>query len=383
MAGLSRRANKVKNKMRILVVATQINVPGQGGGQTHVTELTRNLRRYGGPTLLLGRYDSHGEDVVGVGLKKGLPFPGTAHIVSGLNLPRSLRACKKFKPDVIYERGSSYGLGSYLSALLNIPMLVMLLDEHISPLSLIRAKKIITTNPALVPASFKHKTVQVSWGANHELFKPGIDAEAVRKEYGLKDAFVVGYTGTLQAWHGLDTLIDAAKTINDETVRFLLIGGTGNRLSRLKEKIDAAEVRDKFVLTGRVDYERVPTLLSAADVCVAPFDPSGHSLSKKRGYSLDPLKLFEYLAMAKPTITIRAGNIESLFEDSVHLQLFEANNHTELADRIMWAKNHLEEAKNQALAGREKVLEKHTWASHANHLVHLFTEMLDESSEAR
>ena len=169
--------------MRILVVATQIDVPGRGGGQTHVTELVRNLRRFGRPTLLLSRRDSLGADVVGVGLAKRLPPLGLAHLSSFMSLPASLMAARRFRPDVIYERGSSFGLGAYLSALLRIPMLVMLLDEHISPLSLMRAKRVITTEPKLVPPSFRHKTTKVSWGANTDLFRPIVDSLLLHDEY--------------------------------------------------------------------------------------------------------------------------------------------------------------------------------------------------------
>ncbi|MEE2779234.1 MAG: glycosyltransferase [Myxococcota bacterium] len=360
--------------MRILVVASNIKIPDSHGGSTHVGELIRNLRTHG-PTHLLGAAGSEGEEITGVGTWKGHPPTPLKHLVTLSYLPRALAAARAFKPDVIYERGSAYGLGALLSLRLGIPMLCMVLDEHYSPLSLSRASRIIATNPELVPGWARSKAVKVSWGANAEMFHPELDMAAARAELGVApEEFVVGYTGSFQAWHGLDVLVEAARHLGDRPVRFLLVGD-GRRREEIEGRIQDAGLTDRFIFTGRVSYEAVPGLLSASDVCVAPFDPALHPLSRRRGFALDPLKVFEYLAMGKPTITIRAGNIEALFTGGEHLSLVTPGDPQELADAIVWTMDHPEEAAAAAELGRERVLAHHTWAAHAAHLATLFGEM--------
>lgn len=363
--------------MRILVVATHIKVPDAHGGSTHVGELVRNLRRHG-PTMLLARNGSSGPDVVGVCFYAKHPPLGLKHLMAASYFPKSYRAAKAFKPDVIYERGSSNGLGMMLSKALGIPMLTMVLDEHFSPLSLGHARRIIATNLELIPAAHRHKGVKVSWGANTDHFRADLDGAPARARLGFRDEeTVVGYTGSFQDWHGLRYLVEAADRLRERPVRYLLIGD-GRRKEAIESLVSERGLSDRFVFTGRVEYDDVPGLLAAADCCVAPFDPDCHPLSAREGFALDPLKVFEYLAMAKPTITIEAENIAALFEDPEHLTMVPRRDPEALAAAIAAVVDAPETARAAAGRGHERVVANHTWASHAAHLNELFTEMLGE-----
>jgi glycosyltransferase involved in cell wall biosynthesis len=365
--------------MRILVVATHIKVPDAHGGSTHVGELVGNLRRHG-PTLLLARNGSSGPDVVGVCFYAKHPPWGLKHALAASYFPKSYRAAKAFKPDVIYERGSSNGLGLMLSKALGIPMLTMVLDEHFSPLSLGHAKRIIATNLDLIPAPHRAKGVKVSWGANTDHFRADLDPAPARARLGFEASdTVVGYTGSFQDWHGLRYLVEAAERLRDQPVRYLLIGD-GRRKEAVETLVAERGLSDRFVFTGRVDYADVPGLLAAADCCVAPFDPDCHPLSAREGFALDPLKVFEYLAMAKPTITIEAENIAALFEDPEHLTMVPRRDPEALAAAILAIVEDQESARAAARRGHERVVANHTWASHAAHLSTLFEEMLVEAN---
>jgi len=368
--------------MRILVVATHIQLPGSHGGSTHVGELLENLKKHG-PTLVLGRKGSTAPDVFPVGAMGGRPPRGLRHLVSLFSMGAAMKAVKDFKPDVIYERASSYALGVFLSKRLDIPMLTMLLDEHYSPLSLQHARRIVCTNDLLVPEKFRHKAVESSWGANPDRFHPGVDGADARQRLGFRDdETVIAYTGSFQTWHGLETLVAAAEKLKDRPIRYLLIGDGRGRpgIEALAEKHG---VHDRFVFSGRVPYDDVPGLLAAADVCVAPFDPSQHDLSVKHGgFTLDPLKVFEYLAMKKPSVTVREPNIEKLFIDGEDIDLFRSRDAGELAEVIGRVVDDLPAARARAERGYDKVLAKHTWQAHAQHLVDLFGEMLADKPGA-
>ena len=254
----------------------------------------------------------------------------------------------------------------------------MILDQRYSWLSLVRARRLVATRLDLVPALVRHKAVQVSWGANAELFSPTISGGPARERHGLGDAFVVGYSGSFKPWHGVDVLVEAAAHLQGRPVKFLLVGD-GPERERLLARVDALGLRDRFVLTGAVPYDRVPHELAAADVCVAPFVPERHGPSRARGFVLDPLKVFESLAMGKPTITIRAANIEALFQDGEHLRLVPPGDPAALAGAIAEAMDDPARARAMAQAGHDRVLARHTWRSHAAQLAELFAAMRRET----
>jgi glycosyltransferase involved in cell wall biosynthesis len=363
--------------MRILVVATQIQLPGTHGGSTHVGELIESLRTHG-PTMALVRRGSRGKDLVGISLGTGYPA-GIKHLFPWMYLPAAWLAARRFKPDVIYERGSSYGLGALLSKLLGVPMLCMVLDNHISPISLNTADRIVATSLELIPAAYRDRAVKVSWGANTQRFHPGIDGLPARRRLQIPDdAFVVGYIGSFKAWHGLEFLIEAAGLLRDRPVHYLLVGDGPER-----EKIETATAADnlgeRFAFTGSIPYESVPDYLAAMDCCVAPFDPRNHPGSQDRDFALDPLKIFEYLAMEKPTITIRTPNLQALFEDGSHLRMVNSADGRALAEAIISVQDAPGDAAAMAKRGYELVVTDHTWQAHADHLVELFEDMLEAS----
>ena len=81
-------------------------------------------------------------------------------------------------------------------------------------------------------------------------------------------------------------------------------------------------------------------------------------------------------------ITIRAPNIEALFADGEHLLLVEPGDDRDLADAIARFMDDRELAARTAQAGRSRVLERHTWAAHAEQLASVFRAMMDERRAA-
>ncbi len=363
--------------MRILVVATDIVLPGRHGGSTHVRELVDHLGKHG-ETLLLASRGSSGSGIAPLGrpLRR---FPSAMRHADALTTFLDAGpTVDRFRPDVIYERATSYGTGAMLARERNIPLLSMVLDRRYSWLSLLQASRIVATDPSVVvPAAVRHKAVKVSWGANEGRFHPGVDGRLARERYGLGQGIVVGYAGTFRPWHGVDVLVRAIGRIPDESVRVLLVGDGPGRAD-VESQIEAAGLGRRFVLTGAVDYAEMPEILAAADICVAPFEPRFHKASRGSGFALDPLKVFEYLALGKPTITVREPNIEALFTDGEDLLLTTPGSHSELADAIVRFVRDRDFASSTAEKGRTKVLAKHTWSAHAQQLAGLFCEMIKE-----
>jgi len=356
--------------MRTLIVATQVRLPGRHGGTTHVGELQRSLERFG-PVRVLAQRGSTAPGVTGVAWPwRGHPL--LARMTALAAFPHALREARSFGPDVIYERASSYGLGAMLSRALDVPMLCMVLDEHYARRSLVRARRIVSTTASTVPAAFRSKYVKVSWGANAEVFHPDVPPVDPSRLPSFSGT-TIGYVGSFKRWHGLEDLVTAATRTRHLPVRFLLVGD-GPLREGLERQAEAQGVAEHFVFAGSVDYDEVPRWIAAMDVCVAPFRPSGHQASNGE-FVLDPLKVFEYLAMGKPTITADTANIRSLIEDRTHARLVPPGDVDALVAAIEAILESPADAAQMASQGRALVLERHTWAAHAAHLHQLFEEM--------
>lgn len=289
--------------------------------------------------------------------------------MSAFDLPTALKAARDFKPDIIYERGSSYGLGAMIAARLKLPLVTMVLDEQVSRMSLRLADTLVSTHPGLVPVKYRGKTVQVSWGANATLFHPDKPPSQVPVGQAEKSPLLV-YVGSFKKWHGLDLLLQALLQPPLSNTCAVLIGDGPSR-GQLQLQAGQLGITSRVHFTGAVPYSSVPGLVAAADVCIAPFNPNLHRPSGD-GFVLDPLKVFEYLAMGKPTVTIRSENIEALFQDHKHLRMYHPGHLSGLVEAISSLLNDPDQARRMAEAGRQKVLNSHTWQAHADHLYRLF-----------
>ena len=123
-------------------------------------------------------------------------------------------------------------------------------------------------------------------------------AAAVRRQFGLADRSpLVLYTGTFEAYQGLDLLYDAMAIVcaARPDARLLLAGGKPDQVSRAREQARAAGIEAVAVFAGERPASEIPAYLLAADVLVSP---------RSRGTNT-PLKIYQYLRSATPIVATR------------------------------------------------------------------------------
>lgn len=364
--------------MRILFVAPNISLPGTNGGSTHVTEVVRALRRRH-EVHVLARIGSHGDGISGIGLGPGGPV---RYLMPFLHFPAAYPIARRFRPDAIYERFSAQGLGVFLGRLLDVPVISMILEPTATLFTYEGADKLITTAPHLVPVRYRHKVVEVSWGANIDTFRPDISGSAIRQRLGIaSDEIVAAYVGAFYHWHGLDVLVAAAEAIERDAsapkIRYLLVGD-GEVRRDIEARIGAAGLSHRFVLTGRVPYNDVPAHIAAANFCLATYDPVRHDESRRHGMYMDPLKVFEYLAMGQATITFESANMGRLFKHGENALLVAPGQTAPLAHALIQLATDPALCQRLGQAGRALVEHKHSWQAHGEHLGNLFEALIDE-----
>ena len=135
----------------------------------------------------------------------------------------------------------------------------------------------------------------------------GTDGRAVRTRYGLEEATVIGFSGSLKPWHGVEALIGILASMPVQVS--LLIVGDGPQRADLEGLAKSERLSDRVVFTGAVPHGRVPELLAAMDVAAAPYVPQAN-------FYFSPLKVVEYLAAGLPVVATDQGDMRLLVGDA-------------------------------------------------------------------
>jgi glycosyltransferase involved in cell wall biosynthesis len=189
-------------------------------------------------------------------------------------------------------------------------------------------------------------------------------AAQVRRAWGLGDGPVIGFVGSLKAWHGTDVLVDAFAQI---APRFpaakLLIVGEGPTAAALRQQAIRHGITASVCFTGAVDHGHIPALLAAMDVTVAPYRATDD-------FYFSPIKVYEYLAAGKPVIATPIGQIAALVEAG-YVEPAPAADAAGLAAAIAAVLADPAAAGARAARGRAWTLAERTWAANARRVVEL------------
>jgi len=117
----------------------------------------------------------------------------------------------------------------------------------------------------------------------------------VRQKFGWEDKFVVLYSGTLGWAHSLETVIEAARRLNDEPDLQFVFVGEGEKRSMLEGMVRDYGLRN-VAFTGSQPLESIPYFLKTSDVLIE----SLKDVPITKGTF--PAKLFEYMASGRPIL---------------------------------------------------------------------------------
>jgi glycosyltransferase involved in cell wall biosynthesis len=191
-------------------------------------------------------------------------------------------------------------------------------------------------------------------GADADLFDPGrVDGGVVRVRYGFQNRFVIGWVGVLRRWHGVDTLLRAMQLVPQASL--LMIGG-GPDQAAVEQQIASMALSERVRITGRIDHREVPAHIAACDVAVVADDRTGFA---------SPMKVIEYMAMARPVIVPRLPNLLDVVAEGVTGLTFVPGDAEDLARRV--GELAASESLRQRLgaAARAEVLRRLNWQQNA------------------
>lgn len=123
-------------------------------------------------------------------------------------------------------------------------------------------------------------------------------ADAVRRSLGISaNTPMVLYTGTFEAYQGLDLLFDAMIHVKRERpdARLVLAGGQPGQVASAREQARSRGIDDVTVFAGERPATEIPAFLLASDVLVSP---------RSRGTNT-PLKIYQYLRSGRVIVATR------------------------------------------------------------------------------
>ena len=117
----------------------------------------------------------------------------------------------------------------------------------------------------------------------------------VRSAWGIADAAPLAlYTGTFEAYQGVEMLIDAVALLVKQRpdARVLVVGGEPAQVEQAKARAASSGAAAAMVFTGQQPAKEIPGFVQAADLLVSP---------RIRGTNT-PLKIYSYLRSGKPIV---------------------------------------------------------------------------------
>jgi glycosyltransferase involved in cell wall biosynthesis len=135
---------------------------------------------------------------------------------------------------------------------------------------------------------------------------------AVRADLGIAaDAPVVLYTGTFEAYQGLDLLFASARLVLDRRpdTRFVLAGGRPDQVVAAKADAARAGLSDAVIFAGQRPSEEIPAFLDAADLLVSPRSSGTNT----------PLKIYQYLRSGRAIVATRLLTHTQVLDDRVSI----------------------------------------------------------------
>jgi glycosyltransferase involved in cell wall biosynthesis len=229
-----------------------------------------------------------------------------------------------------------------------------------------KADALVTPITEIVPAEVpREKVHRVHWGANVERFRPEVEGKRLEIPESRR---VVVFSGSFRPWHGADLLMRAAARVlrNLPEAFFLFVGG-GPAWEEARALAGKLGIEGDVLFTGAVSYDEMPAHLKRARAGVAPYQPSRLG-QMKLGFYWSPLKVFEYMAMALPVVTLDTPALAEIVRPEREGLLVPEGDEVALARAIESLLGDPVRARTMGEAARERVVAHFSWQRHCEQL---------------
>ena len=182
----------------------------------------------------------------------------------------------------------------------------------------------------------------------------GVDTKIFKYSNYIKNQnFIAMYSGSLVESYDFDIIINAAKKLKNENIKFI-IRGKGKLLPYIQKLKKEYNLENLIIDTNFIPIEKLAETLSKADVLLAPMGKG-----KYLNFSL-PTKILEYQAIGRPIICSSNDAIGKFVENTDSGIRTEHENSEEFVEAIRKLMNDEILCKKLGKNGRKNIEEFHT-----------------------
>ncbi len=312
------------------------------GQYVHIRELTDALRARGHDIIMAspgGEREGAAKALSAGGGQWRSALPGALYELGELAYcaPAYWRLREYYsntRPDILYQRYNLfYYPGVWLKRAKNIPLMIEvnapLAEERArhgglsfeglarkSEAQIWRAADMVLPVTHVLAAKVRaagvpdEKIAVIQNGASEEFLAPH-DGRDIRVRYNLEGKLILGFSGFVRDWHGVDRVVRAIARHNRPDLHLLLVGD-GPARAGLEALARELGVASQLTITGVVQRDQMPDHIAAFDIALQPAVTDYAS----------PLKIFEYMALAKPILAPASANICEVLKDQEDAALF-------------------------------------------------------------
>ncbi|MFA5303294.1 MAG: glycosyltransferase family 4 protein [Candidatus Nanoarchaeia archaeon] len=363
--------------MKILHFAWDTPIPG-AGGSTHEWNISYAFKKLGNDVVLVcdrGNEKEKNNIINGIKIKR---FSWRNKKLKHFFLffggfIKSLIEIKKNNPNIIYERyrilggqgimiGKLFGKKTILEVndpTIDAPFIEgkiglfkKLLASIWERIVFSNCDEIISHSKIMVKRANLKKVKIITNGVNVEVFNP---KKFSRNKW--KNKYVCLFVGTFCKWQGLKAMIKTANILKKEKkILFVFVGAKGKNTKN-------------SIFLGKIDYKKIPEIISQSDLCIYIPDTENYLPMKKLGFYFSPLKLFEYMSMAKPIIVSDVENLNILVKNRINGFRINPNDSKSLAEKIIFLKNNKKLSESMGKNNRNECIKKYNWIIIAKKIV--------------
>jgi glycosyltransferase involved in cell wall biosynthesis len=364
------------------------------GQAVHMDELIAALEGLGHEVIVVGPPRTQGAAFGGGGglvrrLKERLPRALYEIAELGYSVPATVRlwrAVRRHRPDAVYERYAIYLLaGAWVRRLTRTPLLLEVnspmfeerrdfgggialerLAEWAQRSVWQRADVVLPVTEVLADrlrdAGVRPERITVVHNGIDPTRFPVLDGRTMRERLGLTDKVVLGFTGFVREWHGVDRVVALLPRLAERADVHLLVVGDGPARPELEQQARELGVSDRLTVTGVVGRDDIAAHVAAFDVALQIGVTAYAS----------PLKLFEYMAMGRAVIAPSTPNIREVVHHDRDALLFEPDDDESLAAVIDRASGDAALRERLGAEARRTIDEQgYTWAANARRVAEL------------
>ncbi len=213
---------------------------------------------------------------------------------------------------------------------------------------LVKSADVVTVHTSFLQERFGGFSVPN--GKDTDLFDPAkYNPDESRKRYGLSGYQILMFPGAPRPYKGLEDVLIALDKIDRPDLKLVIVGGSpyDDYDVQLKQRWG-----QRIIQLPKYPADAMPDIVAAAHVVVVPQRDTPETRAQF------PLKLTDGMAMAKPVLSTKVGDIPEILGETGYL--VEPASPDQLAEKIESIFGNLDAANERGRNARERCVEKYS-----------------------